>query len=110
MIDYIEERTYHPEGCDPDDYNSVHFRVGVHWRGNGKWAVTLGGNNNHRLLSSAGNWLWMPLKMTQMRHCRFDFETACRLAEAAVDNVTLVGKTWKEHEDAKRSREDSVST
>lgn len=91
---YIEERTYYPQGCDPDDMNAHGFGVTVAYRGNGKWAVTRGGRNAYEQLSSAGNWLWMPLKMTQMRHCRFSFEEACRLAEEHVNDVTVNGRTW----------------
>ena len=94
----IEERIYFPDGCDPDDYEATHFAVCVQWRGQGKWAVTAGlGHPASRFLSSAGVWHFMPRQMHR-RHLRFDFETACRLAEEHVETLTINGRTWAQWE------------
>lgn len=98
MPTYTEERTYLPDGCDRDDYNAFGFQVGVFYRGGGKYLVSHGGREAHKQLSRAGNWLWTPLKMTQMRWCRFTFEEACRLAEQVVNDVKVNGRTWAEWE------------
>lgn len=97
---FIEERTYHPEGMDPDDYEAHSFKVGVYYRGKGKWCVAREREGHHQL-SVTGKWLWLPLKMVAMRWCRFDFETACRLAEEHVDGVTVGGRTWKQWQAAR---------
>lgn len=93
----IEERIYYPTGCDPDDINAHSFAVHVTWRGQGKWMVSRMRSTHHQM-SRTGKWLWCPLKMVQMRWCRFDFETACRLAEAAVNDVSINGRTWAQWE------------
>ena len=67
MKTYIEERTYYPDGCTPDDSEAHAFGVTVAYRGNGKYVVCRGGRSAHEQLSSPGKWLWFPLKMTQMR-------------------------------------------
>lgn len=96
---YIEERTYYPTGYDPKDpwhtWNVSGLALGVWYRGDGKWMVSPY-REGHEQLSRTGKWLWLPLKMTAMRNCRFDFETACRLAEEAVDSRRQNGRTWVE--------------
>lgn len=96
MPTYIEERTYYPTGCPPDDVNARYFQVGVFYRGAGRYVISQGGREAHQQLTSTGRWVYSPLKMTQMRWCRFDFETACRLAERAVDELRVMGKTWEQ--------------
>ena len=93
---FIEERTYYPDGCDPDDMNAHGFGVTVAYRGNGLYLVARGGRSAAEQLSKTGKWLWYPLKMTQMRWCRFDFEEACRLAESVVNDVVVNGRTWNQ--------------
>lgn len=95
MNRYIEERTYTPDGADIDDYNALAFRVGVFYRGNGKWCIA-NSRDAHRQMTSTGKWLLWPLKMTQMRWCLFDFETACALAEEHVNDVEVHGQTWSQ--------------
>lgn len=100
MTSYIEDRRYFPTGYDQSnemhEWNISAFTVFVTYRGNGKWMVSRSGREPHVQLSATGRWLWMPLKMTQMRWCRFDFETACRLADEVVDSVVINGRTWQQ--------------
>lgn len=91
---YLEERIYLPDGMDVDDYEISSFAVRVLWRSEDKWTVVQGlGYPSHMFLSQTGRWLWMPKPMHR-RYCRFDFETACRLAEKYVDTVKRNGGTW----------------
>lgn len=99
---YIEERTYYPRGLDPDHYEAFHFQVGVFYRGNGKWCVATS-REAHQQLSRTGKWLWLPLKMTALRWCRFTFDEACALAEAHVDARKINGLTFAEWEQRRRS-------
>lgn len=99
VTNYYEERVYLPLGADRDHPEARSFQVGVYYRGDGKWLVSHGGREAHEQLSQTGKWLWCPEKMNQMRWCRFDFETACRLAEEAVDRLTVNGLTWPEWQD-----------
>ena len=96
---YVEERLYYPSGFDANDewhVNNVYsWTLGVYYRGDGKWMVSTG-REGHRQVSSTGKFLWLPLKMTAMRHCRHDFATACRLAETVIDKIVMNGKTWAE--------------
>ncbi len=105
---FTEERVYYPIGYDPDDdwhvQNVFGIAVGVWHRGNGKWMVSPT-REGHEQLSSTGKWLWLPLKMTALQHCRFDFETACRLAEGAVDSHTQNGRNWAQWLEWKAERE-----
>lgn len=94
---FIEERTYYPTGCDPDDYSARPFAVRVQWRGRGRWLVERGGDQ----LSRSGRWLWVPSKMNQMRWCRYTFEEACERAEAVVDSMTVNGRTWAQWQEAR---------
>ena len=94
---YIEERIYYPDGMDPiaDAYESSSFAVRVEWRGK-EWAVVRGlGHPSHEFLTRTGKWLYLPMPMHR-RWCRFDFETACRLAEENVNNVRVNMRTWAE--------------
>lgn len=94
VSNYIEERTYLPEGMDRDDSNRHHFQAIVQYRGNGKWAV-VGQREAHEQFSKSGKWLWSPAKMNQMRWCRFDtFEEACAAAEKAAGLRTVMGRRW----------------
>jgi hypothetical protein len=92
---HIEERLYYPAGCPPDHMSALEFEVKVRYRGRGKWSVEAG----RRQLSQSGRWLLCPLKMTELRWCRFDFKTACRLAEQYVNTRKINGKTWAEWQD-----------
>ena len=103
MSAYIEERIYYPSGADPDDWNDRVYQIGVYWRGNGKWMVATS-REGHRQLSRTGRWLFLPLKMTAMRWCRFDFETACALAAKHVDDYRINGKTWADYDAWRRER------
>lgn len=108
MRSYIEERIYHPAGMDLSierhQWEAFNFQVIVQYRGAGKYAVVTS-REAYRQLSQAGNWLYRPLKMTAMRWCRFDFETACRLAESVVDHVKVNGLTWAEWEARREKKE-----
>ena len=95
---YIEERTYYPTGYDPDNpkhkYNVIAYTLGVYYRGDGRWMVSPQ-REGHSQMTHTGRLLWLPRKFQQMRWCRFDFETACALAEQNVDKLdTLRGRTW----------------
>ena len=103
MSDYIEERTYYPEGADHDDWNVRLFTVGVYYRGKGKWMVARQ-REGHEQLSQSGKWLYAPSKMNALNWCRFDFETACKLAERHINTVTVMTMTWSEHEERMRER------
>ncbi len=93
-MNYIEERTYLPDGMDWDDQNRHSFQAIVQYRGNGKWAV-VGQREGHEQYSRAGKWLYSPLKMTQMRWCRYDsFENACLAAATACQKRTIVNMTY----------------
>jgi hypothetical protein len=109
MPTYVEERLYHPDGMDLMDeghaYDAFAFQVGVFYRGKGKWVVATS-REAHEQLSRTGRWLWLPSKMNQMRWCRHDFETACRLAEGVVNDRKVNGRTWAEWE-ARRREEKS---
>jgi len=94
---YIEERTYYPAGCDLDNTHKEYFKVGVYYRGQGKWMVAQE-REGHFQLTHTGKWLDFPQKFQAMRWCRHDFETACKLAEAAVESRELYGLTWAEWE------------
>ena len=98
MPTFIEERTYYPDGCEPDDYDAFAFQVNVAYRGNGKWAVMRGNSRMAQQLTHTGRWICAPLKMTAMRWCRFDFDAACRLAEVHVNDVVVNGGTWAQWE------------
>ena len=94
MSEYLNERIYFPDGMAADDYDARHFAVHVQWRGKGEWAVTKGlGYPAHSFLSRTGKWLFLPQPMHR-RYCRFDFETACEMAEKYVDSVEVNGGTW----------------
>lgn len=97
MSAYIEERTYYPTGCDRDSYDAFAFQVGVYYRGGGKWCVATS-RAGHVQMTHTGKWLYLPLKMTAMRWCRFDFETACELAAKHVNARKVNGLTWAEWE------------
>lgn len=101
MRSYIEERIYHPTGMDlrieRHRWEAFNFQVIVQYRGDEKYAVVTS-REAYQQLSRAGNWLYWPLKMTAIRWCRFDFDTACQLAESAVDHVKVNGLTWTEWE------------
>lgn len=91
---HLEERIYFPDDMDPDDHEASSFAVRVQWRGNGQWAVVRGlGFPAHEFLSRTGKWMMAPKPMHR-RHCRFDFDTACRLAEQHVNSVKVNGATW----------------
>lgn len=94
---YIEERTYLPDGMQMDDTNRSTFQIGVFYRGGGNWMVAPFREGGEQL-SKTGKWLYYPLKMTAMRWCRFDFETACGLAEAHINSRRVMGTTWAEWE------------
>ena len=92
---YIEERTYFPDGMHPDDVNAHAFQVGVYYRGYNKWCVARSREASYQM-THTGRWLWLPAKMTALRWCRFDFETACELAEKHVNHRKVNGRTWAE--------------
>lgn len=94
-MNYVEERTYYPDGCSFEDVNKRNFQVGVYYRGQGKWMVATE-REGYRQLTHTGKWLQYPQKFLAMRWCRHDFETACQLAEAAVNNMKLRGLTYAE--------------
>lgn len=101
-MSYIEERIYLPTGLDADDINASTFAVRVQWRGEGKWAVVQGlGFPAHRFLTKTGKWIFLPRPMHR-RYCRFDFETACALAEKHVNSVVINGGTWAEWQERTR--------
>lgn len=107
MSNYIEERTYYPDGANPDDYNDTSWKVGVYYRGKGKWMVAAD-REGYNQLSSTGKWLTYPLKMVAMKHCRFTFEEACERAEAAVDTRTVAGRTWQEYNEWRNAKRESA--
>jgi hypothetical protein len=92
---YIEDRRYYPTGADPDAYDVHAFALEVTYRGHGKWSV---GQGRYRPMTHTGRLLFCPLRMTVQRWCRFDFATACALAERHVDSVKVNGRTWHEWE------------
>jgi hypothetical protein len=103
-MNYIEERTYLPEGMSLDDPSRHSFQAIVQYRGGGMWAV-VGQREAHEQFSRAGKWLFSPLKMTQMRWCRYDtFEEACIAAEKACELRTVMGQTYPELEEWRRTR------
>lgn len=93
MAHYLQERIYYPDGCSPDDDEAGTFAVTVVHRGRGKWSVHKG-VFRHIQLSSTGTWLMAPARMNELTHCRHDFDTACALAEAAVEALQVHGMTW----------------
>lgn len=92
---YVEERTYYPDECPHDDVNAHHFQVGVYYRGQGKWMVATS-RDGYRQLTHTGKWLQYPEKFQALRWCRHDFETACKLAGAAVNDMKVNGTTYSE--------------
>lgn len=111
MSTYTEDRRYYPTGYDDSiewhRWNIHTFTVHVTYRGHGKWMVSDNPSGLGMQLSQTGKWLSCPLKMTAMRWCRFDFETACQLAESAVDEVRINGLTWAEYMARRASRTDA---
>ena len=95
MADYIEERWYYPDGCEVGSRDFFAYRIGVLYRGNGKFMVAPNHEGNEQL-SRTGKWLWLPLKMTAMKWCRFSFEEACEAAERAVTERKVSGFTFAE--------------
>lgn len=99
MVMYIEERTYYPTGYDQTidwhKYNISGLTLGVYYRGDGKFMVATN-REGWQQWTHTGKVLHMPQKFQQMRWCRHDFVTACRLAERYVDAVKCNGRTWVE--------------
>jgi hypothetical protein len=107
-VTYIEERVYFPTGADPDDWNDRNFAIGVYWRGRGKWMVA-NGRQGSMQMTHTGRWLWMPRQLVAMRWCRFDFGTACYLAEKYLNYYRVNGRTWVEYDAWRAQPSDRIS-
>ncbi|MFJ5725840.1 hypothetical protein [Streptomyces sp. NPDC093149] len=97
-----------PTGYEKSDADGKgYFALRVVWRGQDpetgadRWAVF---DRHDYCLASDGNWEHEPLPSSRdenwLARCRFPLEAALRLAEEAVDNVKLAGRTftqWEEH-------------
>lgn len=103
---YIEERIYLPDGMAIDDRERHAFQVGVFYRGGGCWMVA-SSREGHQQLTHTGRWLWSPPKFVAIRWCRHDFDTACRLAEAARNDRVVSGRTWAQWQDHHTARADA---
>lgn len=96
-----------PSGADPFDENRRgdlrSFALDVCWRGprtengQGGWAVMLGGSES-RQLSRAGKWAW-PQRFQQHQYRWATREEALAMAHEHVDQVKIMGRTWREWED-----------
>lgn len=93
-MSYIEERIYLPDNMTADHPEAHGFMLSVSYRGDGKWVVQRGHGRPIEQMTHTGKLLYVPLKMTQMRWCRFTFEEACALAEQHINEVKVNGRTW----------------
>jgi hypothetical protein len=89
----ITEFTVAPAPLD-EDY-AYDWAVKVEWRGGGAgWAVT----RNGRVLNVDGEWEYESLPSERdeadYARCRFDSDTALRLAAEVVPKLVVNGKTW----------------
>lgn len=72
------------------------YAIKVQWRGNDVWAVTRG----RQCLNRDGEWEWEPLLSNGseefLARCRFDYDTALRLAVDAAPKVRINGRSAAE--------------
>lgn len=93
---------YFPDGMEPDDDNSRHYRVDVIYRGTyvrrsdltfakQSWYEI---QHNGQSLSRAGHWSWT--ESFQRWQYRFTLEEAKEQAAAVVNSVKVMGLTYTE--------------
>lgn len=97
---FVEERIFFPAGFDPtiDQHRWAIGEYQVEVRMDGRftgWTVTSGGRHVRSMLAVDGRWILAPLDSEIRARCTHpDFDTACRLAEAAVETLTRNHQTW----------------
>ena len=99
MSYFVEQRIYYPRGADPriELHERAAPTLGVYYRGQGRYMVATN-RIGTRQLTHTGTLLWKPEKYVATRWCRFDFETACRMAAEHVDDLRMSGDlTWAEY-------------
>lgn len=93
----VPEAKVYPPDVDLMDMppNAHHFRVLVQYRGRGLYCITKDDRGAEQM-THTGKWLVYPLRMTQLRWCRFPYERALELAQHAVLHTTVHGLTYQE--------------
>lgn len=95
----ISEYTILPTGMQPGDINAHVFAVKITYRGEpngrsgGGYSINVAGQE----LSRAGNW-GFPQRFQRWQYRWESFEEALDIARTVVDQFTVMGRTWAEHE------------
>lgn len=101
---FVEQRIYYPQGADPaiESHERTAPTLGVYYRGHGLYMVATDGGGT-RQLTHTGTLLYKPEQHEARRWCRFDFDTACQMAEQHVDDLRMAGDiSWAEYQEAHR--------
>lgn len=95
----IPEAIVYPPGVDLENPSPdvSWFRIFIKHRGRGRYCITRDRDCQEQM-THTGKWIQFPLRMTQMRWCRFTYEQALALAVQHAPAIALHGLTWAEWE------------